>query len=66
MSDPSIDTVAHLHCPHCGEPVSIALDPGGGAFQEYFEDCEVCCRPWQVTVRYGAAGDAEVRLQPSS
>jgi hypothetical protein len=42
--------------------VEIALDPGGGARQDYVEDCEVCCRPWQVTVRYGPDGAAEVSL----
>ncbi len=65
MSDPSIDTVADVRCPHCGERVSITLDPGGGASQEYVEDCEICCRPWLVTVRYDASGRASVVLQPA-
>jgi hypothetical protein len=32
-------------CPHCGEIIDIAIDPGGGEEQEYVEDCSVCCRP---------------------
>jgi hypothetical protein len=32
-------------CPHCGEVIEIAIDPGGGEEQEYVEDCSVCCRP---------------------
>ena len=39
-------------CPHCGAPVSVLVDPGSGPVQEYVEDCEVCCRPWRVRVRY--------------
>ena len=39
-------------CPYCGEIVEIALDPGSGSRQEYVEDCQVCCRPWQVFVVY--------------
>jgi hypothetical protein len=51
-------------CPHCGEENTIALDPGGGSTQEYVEDCQVCCQPWLVTVRYGADGSAEVAAEP--
>lgn len=47
---------ADVTCPCCGEVVSIALDPGGGAEQEYIQDCDVCCRPWQVQVSYGRGG----------
>jgi hypothetical protein len=43
----------------------IALDPGSGSHQAYVEDCQVCCRPWQVTVRYLPDGTAEVRVEPA-
>ena len=55
------DDVAWVECPWCGEQVELLLDPGGGAVQDYVEDCEVCCRPWQVRVRW-VSGVAEVRL----
>jgi hypothetical protein len=42
--------------------VQIALDPGGGPAQAYVEDCEVCCRPWRVTVRYDDEGRADVSV----
>lgn len=61
--DPSLETEAEVSCPHCGETLVIALDPAGGVSQEYFEDCEVCCRPWRVRVTYTARGGAEVELQ---
>lgn len=30
-------------CPYCGEEISTDVDFSGGA-QEYYEDCQVCCR----------------------
>ena len=46
------------------EPNEIALDAGSGAAQDYVEDCQVCCRPWRVTVYYNDAGGAEVAAVP--
>jgi hypothetical protein len=63
LGDGTADSDALVFCPHCGEAVEIALDPGSGPVQSYVEDCEVCCRPWQVTVRYHASGGAEVAVQ---
>jgi len=52
-------------CPHCGEPVTIFVDAGGGARQEYVEDCSVCCRPWMVRVAVAGDGVASVELLAS-
>jgi hypothetical protein len=57
------DAAAEVQCPYCGADVSLSLDSGGGAVQRYVEDCAVCCRPWEVTVRYDYAGRAEVLLE---
>jgi hypothetical protein len=54
---------AEVTCPYCGEVVAIQLDPSGGASQDYVQDCEVCCRPWHVQVRF-VAGGAEVLVEP--
>ena len=51
-------------CPSCGEPLAIWLDVGGGAAQHYVEDCQVCCQPWRVTVRYRSGGEAVVSAEP--
>jgi hypothetical protein len=51
---------AEVACPYCGEVSVIAIDPGGGPEQEYVEDCQVCCRPWQVHVRLDDDGTPEV------
>src|SRR3989441_7100246 len=56
----ALETEADVTCPHCGETMTITLDPGGGRAQEYVEDCQVCCRPWRGRVWEDAprAGDA--------
>src|SRR2546422_4715115 len=50
----ALETEADVTCPHCGETMTITLDPGGGRAQEYVGDCQVCCRPW----RGGRGGEA--------
>jgi hypothetical protein len=58
------DSVAQVHCPYCGEPSEVLLDPGGGPDQAYVEDCQVCCRPWSVRVRwYGGEASVEVHTE---
>ncbi|MGE0351957.1 MAG: CPXCG motif-containing cysteine-rich protein [Gemmatimonadales bacterium] len=64
LGDGAADTEAVVRCPYCRERMKIALDPGGGESQEYVQDCEVCCRPWQVEVEYQVDGSAEVSLSP--
>jgi len=64
LGDGTADGEAAVACPHCGEPNTIALDPGGGSLQEYVEDCQVCCRPWRVVVRYDRDGTAAVSAEP--
>jgi hypothetical protein len=63
VGDEPADSVGEIVCPYCGETSEIALDPDGGAFQTYVEDCQVCCRPWQVRVTYSPGGVAEVTAE---
>jgi hypothetical protein len=62
--DGTADSEVLIVCPHCGETNELSLDPGSGPEQQYVEDCHVCCRPWRVTVRYGADGAADVFTEP--
>lgn len=57
------DTEADVVCPYCGEAMTIGVDPGGGLMQAYVEDCQVCCRPWQVHLRYDSDGVATIELE---
>ena len=65
LGDGVADLEHVVHCPYCGEPVEIALDPGSGSHQQYIEDCAVCCRPWNVSVTYHDDGSAEVFVDAS-
>ncbi len=56
------DAEAIVRCPYCDEVNEIVLDPGSGSVQEYVQDCEVCCRPWQVRVFYDDSGTATVEV----
>ena len=63
LGDGTADTCARVHCPYCGAANEIALDPGSGSVQEYVEDCQVCCQPWRVTVRYDSEGSAVISVE---
>jgi hypothetical protein len=65
LGNGTAETETIVFCPHCGEPNEVALDPGSGGDQEYVEDCQVCCRPWLMYVRYGRDGHAEVEVYAS-
>jgi cysteine-rich CPXCG protein len=64
LGDGPADLEALVDCPYCGESVELTLDPGSGPEQDYVEDCEVCCQPWQVSVRYDDEGHADVSVTP--
>lgn len=64
LGDGTADMDGLVVCPYCGEQNTIILDPGSGHRQEYVEDCQVCCRPWRVSVRYSSAGSASIRVEP--
>ncbi len=40
-----------FQCPYCWEEISMLLDSSVKQ-QTYIEDCEVCCRPIEVTSRF--------------
>jgi hypothetical protein len=48
-------------CPYCGEPIELLVDSSAGA-QDYIEDCQVCCRPINVSVEVDASGEPHVRI----
>ena len=40
-----------IHCPYCGESIEIQVDASAGE-QAYIEDCQVCCRPIELQLRW--------------
>jgi transcription elongation factor Elf1 len=49
-----------VSCPYCGEANLIVVDESAGESQEYVEDCQICCQPWQVRVTFDEDGVPEV------
>ena len=39
-------------CSYCGEEIVIPVDPSAGAYQQYVEDCPVCCHPNVICVEW--------------
>ncbi len=60
--DADLDDVASVSCPYCGEGSQLLVDPGGGAIQEYVEDCEVCCQPWFVRVKFDEESQSSISV----
>jgi len=52
-----------VSCPYCGEDNAIMVDESAGGSQQYMEDCQVCCRPWEVVVTAGADGELDVAVR---
>jgi transcription elongation factor Elf1 len=40
----------YFDCPFCEQTISMLLDPSVDE-QTYIEDCEVCCRPIEISFR---------------
>lgn len=46
-------------CPYCGETIDVLLDCTID-YQQYIEDCFVCCRPIQFSVSVNSDGSLHV------
>ncbi|ODA32625.1 CPXCG motif-containing cysteine-rich protein [Planctopirus hydrillae] len=55
-------------CPSCGEEIIVPVDLSQGNFQEYVEDCPVCCCPNVITVEMDENLDdqLQVMVRPES
>jgi hypothetical protein len=45
---------AGFQCAGCGEWNQTTVDETAGGTQSYVEDCQVCCKPNVLQVRYDA------------
>lgn len=50
---------ADIHCPYCGEAITVFIDDSAGD-QQYIEDCQVCCRPIVIGVALEEDGSPRV------
>lgn len=49
-------------CPFCGESISVLLDLSAGS-QSYIEDCQVCCRPMNISFEIDDDGQLTVTAE---
>lgn len=42
-----------FQCPYCWESISMLLDSSQN-YQKYIEDCEVCCNPIELHIKFEA------------
>ena len=60
MENPLPDELI-IQCVNCFEWVSISVDPHDrGAM---IQDCDVCCSPLLITVKWAANGQPELRIE---
>ena len=52
-----------FNCPYCAQKISMLIDLSVSS-QNYFEDCEICCRP--IEVSYQVDGDDVVFFEANS
>jgi hypothetical protein len=48
---PAIEIEATFVCMYCLQVNTILIDSSAGLYQEYIEDCEVCCKPNRLIIR---------------
>ena len=55
---------ADIHCPYCGEVITVFVDDSAGDQQHYTEDCQVCCQP--IVIDVALDDDGELRVSARS
>jgi cysteine-rich CPXCG protein len=55
-----METTHEVICPYCGQTQDIFVDISIG-HQQYIEDCQVCCRPMELSI--AVEGEDEISLE---
>ncbi|MGD8861158.1 MAG: CPXCG motif-containing cysteine-rich protein [Myxococcales bacterium] len=56
-----MDDVSQVQCPYCFELLELYVDPDTRG--RMIQDCDVCCRPWEVFVDRDDDGELHVMVQ---
>ena len=54
-----------IDCPFCAERITLLVDASAGS-QTYIEDCQVCCRPIEVSISADGGELIDVRVDDAS
>ena len=50
-----LQEIVETNCPYCGEAIQLLVDCSV-PYQEYIEDCQVCCKPIEIRANAGREG----------
>lgn len=53
---------ATIQCPYCWETLEISVDPSVRE-QSYVEDCQVCCQPIVISIRFDEGDELHVSAE---
>jgi hypothetical protein len=65
LGDGTADTEGIVMCPTAASRTKSASMPVAAIIKS-IEGCQVCCRPWRLTVVYGDDGNAKIAAAPST
>lgn len=57
----NLESEAEYICENCGESIVVPIDVTQGRYQEYVEDCPVCCCPNVIRVEVDEDGTVDLR-----
>jgi len=52
----------NIQCPYCGESIEVLIDCSI-EYQNYIEDCQVCCQPINFDVSVNHSGELIVLVK---
>lgn len=52
-----------IQCPFCGEEINSMVDTSQGGYST-IEDCQVCCRPMEISVECEPGEVHSIDVQP--
>lgn len=58
----SLDASILVTCPYCGEQIELEIDCTI-SYQDYIEDCQVCCRPINLRVTVHDDGEPQIEVR---
>ncbi len=58
-----MENQVEFNCPYCGEMNYTEVFLSEGKSQSFVYDCEVCCRPVEVSVEIDRAGNLNLEIK---
>ena len=53
-------------CPYCGSENGLLMDSGGSSTQHLVVDCEVCCKPITIDIKFKGNQLIQLEARPEN